>query len=278
MSGVAAFSGETTVGHTLLLWTASLLAQTGAGQIAFDNQANDRRACGCQAAPAAAPSSGGLFGFGFFDRFRPSENADEGSPRMGRFQPVDDNTAPSESRPGLFSRLTSRIGNLFGRSSYDQNGQAELGLAPVEPGSAIAVSPTKAPITTTLSEPPLGNVPADNKVVQAGFAPSPAPAAVGQGPTSLGGILPKNINRIGHEEDYSWVTGQVGQVNGQWVIHYATPETADKFGGKLVLAGVQDMSNFHVGDLISVQGGLMAQNGRVIGAFQVQNISLIERK
>jgi len=32
---------------------------------------------------------------------------------------------------------------------------------------------------------------------------------------------------VGHESDYSWITGQIRIENGQHVIHYAAPEVVD---------------------------------------------------
>jgi hypothetical protein len=68
-------------------------------------------------------------------------------------------------------------------------------------------------------------------------------------------------DKIGHEEDYSWVTGQLfylhAGTSGIWVVRYATVDTEDKFGGSVVLAPNVNMKNFREGDLVSVRGEIL---------------------
>jgi hypothetical protein len=72
-------------------------------------------------------------------------------------------------------------------------------------------------------------------------------------------ILPGNLNRVGRDEKFEWVTGQLEMEKGQYVLYYATPETVDPHHGRIVLNPMTvDMRRFHSGDLISVHGHLNA--------------------
>lgn len=88
-------------------------------------------------------------------------------------------------------------------------------------------------------------------------------------------ISPRLVNKVGQPGDYSWITGQLEIRNGTAMVHYATPETVDRYDGTLVLATDANLSNFRSGDLVSVRGSVQ-QHGR--GAiYRVQTIDLIER-
>lgn len=256
------------MGHSLILWTASLLAPSISGQVIVA-PADSEPKCGCQAGQASGQPS-----TGFFDRLRGTGQPNT-SPANARFQPVPDGSVQQQdSKPTILGRLKERMSGLFGRQTPPNS--MELGMPVVEP-TAKAYAPLQIHQAASTNEPPL-NQPA-GKIVQTGYAPSqPMPAQAVQSGPNLGVILPKYVNRIGHEEDFSWVTGQLGSENGHWVIHYATPDTVDNFHGKLVLMGNVNMTGYQLGDLISVQGGLTAQSGRLSGVYQVHNISLIERK
>ena len=89
--------------------------------------------------------------------------------------------------------------------------------------------------------------------------------------------------KIGHEADYSWVTGQLMYVHtdgGRWVIRYTLPDEVDKFGGSVVLAPGVEMKNFREGDLVCVYGEVL-NDGRAtrLGGplYRVNAISMVER-
>lgn len=92
-------------------------------------------------------------------------------------------------------------------------------------------------------------------------------------------LLPQNQARVGHEGDYSWITGQLQNVGGRWVIHYAGPNVVDRFGGVMPVVAVNtiDMRAFQNGDLVTVHGGVMVQNGQQGIAFRAAAVDLIER-
>ena len=253
------------MGHTLILWTVSLLAsQVSDGQVIENPADGVGRSCNCQSqAPA---SRGGPLGLGFLDKLR-GTSADE--------------AVPAEPRVPLWVRIPNWFQNRFpgvlGRSdniasNYEnlQMTEENMGGQP-HPSVSYAEPPLLPPMQpATVTQAQYRQDPTNNNMVVAGATTAPA--------SNLGVILPKFAGKIGHEPDYTWVTGQLGQQNGQWVIHYGVPGEVDNFGGKLVLNYQGDMRGLQVGDLISVSGGLTAQNGRLGGVYQVNTLSLIERR
>jgi hypothetical protein len=93
----------------------------------------------------------------------------------------------------------------------------------------------------------------------------------------------KELKQVGHEQDYSWITGklshQPGQ-NGRWVLHYAGPYEEDRYGGTMVLHATGALANVHDGDLVCVHGrvlanstGARASSGAI---YEVQSANVIE--
>jgi hypothetical protein len=97
-------------------------------------------------------------------------------------------------------------------------------------------------------------------------------------------VQQRYADRIGHEDDYSWITGELYHVNadgGHWVVRYATANTQDKFHGNVVLPPDVNMRNFRAGDLVSIHGEIL-NNGfpsRIGEApyYKVNSIDVIER-
>src|SRR5207248_1520908 len=97
-------------------------------------------------------------------------------------------------------------------------------------------------------------------------------------------LAPKYHEMVGHEGDYSWITGQLTHVQaegGLWVVRYANVGEVDRFGGSVVLTPTVDMKNFREGDLVNVRGQIL-NNGvpvRSIGGalYRVSSILLVER-
>jgi hypothetical protein len=90
--------------------------------------------------------------------------------------------------------------------------------------------------------------------------------------------------KIGHEDDYSWITGQLHYVHadgGLWVLRYATVDTEDKFGGSVVLAPAVNMKNFREGDLVSVRGEVLSEEraSRALGGprYRAVAVDMIDR-
>ena len=95
-----------------------------------------------------------------------------------------------------------------------------------------------------------------------------------------GPILAQHAKRVGRDEKFAWITGQIGIENGTYVMYYATSETIDKYHGRIVLAPQNvDLSQFHRGDLVSVRGQLVQQptTRGTIPTYRVTVASLIER-
>jgi hypothetical protein len=168
----------------------------------------------------------------------------------------------SDAQPAQPVRLIDRIRNFFRGNQPDQataamaptvtSGPASFGTAPTGPYSwqqgRMQPSPTQT-VTT--------------------MRPSFAPERT-------------DLDKAGHEKDYSWITGRLARDGGRWIIRYAGPNEVDRFGGRLLLFGNVDMSKMHEGDLVCVLGQPM-NSGRVTpGAasavvYQVREINLIER-
>jgi hypothetical protein len=109
--------------------------------------------------------------------------------------------------------------------------------------------------------------------------PTPAPA-----PRPSFPLAKQYEDRVGHEADYSWVTGHLFYVHtdgGKWVVRYALPDQVDKYGGSVVLAPAVEMKNFREGDLVCVFGHVL-DDGRAVrslgGAlYRADSITMVER-
>jgi hypothetical protein len=103
-------------------------------------------------------------------------------------------------------------------------------------------------------------------------------------PAAPANMRPRYADKVGHEDDYSWITGQLYYLHvdgGVWVVRYATVDTEDKYGGSVVLAPTVPMNVFREGDLVSVRGEIM-NNGRPAGhvggaLYRAAHIDMVER-
>jgi hypothetical protein len=92
-------------------------------------------------------------------------------------------------------------------------------------------------------------------------------------------------DRIGHEHDYSWITGYLYYVHangGQWVLRYAELGQQDRYGGSVVLAPTVEMHHYREGDLVTVHGEVIRE-GRATSAlggafYRVHVITMVERR
>ncbi len=195
--------------------------------------------------------------------------------------------APQE-RPGFFGRLKNK---LFGHKQGCPYQQPQ--------GVQYQVVPQAAPVG---AEPPLADVPVQQTAYpvvpvspyqQQQAQPRPAdPTPEGQGAEESeekgepGQELNKKyVEKVGHEDDYSWVTGQLYAVRTgsgiMWVVRYATVDTEDKYGGAIVLAPAVNMKNFREGDLVSVRGEIIndGRGTKYLGGplYRATSIDMIER-
>jgi hypothetical protein len=88
-------------------------------------------------------------------------------------------------------------------------------------------------------------------------------------------ILPINANRIGRDDKFEWVTGQLEIEKGHFILYYATPETVDAHHGRIQLNPQKvDMRQFQNGDLVSMRGQLSRGATPV---YSLNSADLIER-
>ena len=90
-------------------------------------------------------------------------------------------------------------------------------------------------------------------------------------------ILAQFAGMMGREEQNEWITGQLEIENGIHVLYYATPETVDKYHGRIELELQKvEMKTFHRGDLLNVRGQLVERPG-VAPVYRLTSANLIER-
>jgi hypothetical protein len=246
------------VSHSLYFLTATLLA----------GQAGDARPMPQAGAPVVVESAPIYV---------------DGQGQAGNYQP---------QRRGLFARIGGWFGGVFGRNrqsapTYDNNPQIINGqLINGRPINGQIIQ--QQPLNT--NEPPLPGKTTTVVPQQSSMAPAAAAAIaqVSHGPSNAALDLPvveKFKNKVGHEADYSWLTGQLYRLEGGngalWVVRYATAEERDAHGGSVLLAPSIDMRNFRDGDLVSVKGQVL-NGGRhseqiACPVYRAEDVNLLER-
>lgn len=164
-----------------------------------------------------------------------------------------------------------------------------LGASPAQP--IIQPKPAAPVIRTPAKVAPVEEKPLTIEIEPIQFRPAGSAKGVAPAvplesstpPTSV--AVPSNrpnliderfVNKVGQPGDYSWITGQLEIRGKTFVVHYATPETVDRFEGSLALsADSKLLANVRNGDLVSVRGIVVQQSGRNV--YRVQSIDLIER-
>jgi uncharacterized cupin superfamily protein len=213
------------------------------------------------------------------------------APTMQQAQP-----APSSQRPilGWFNREDRPVfSKIQGWWKKDQP-ETPAKYIPPPPSSRIRESEAPPPTTTA---PPANDFPRKlpNPASQAPIKAEPiakeAPVAAKEiQQTSLqipaattstkSPILPNLVNKIGRDEKFEWITGQIEVENGNFVMYYATPETVDKYNGRIALVPQKaDLSQFRRGDLVSVRGQLAQRPSSqgMVPIYRITHASLIER-
>lgn len=202
-------------------------------------------------------------------------------------------------RPRLFH---GRLRGLFPHWPYTAYQGVDYGPPPSGPPPVPWAQPTPPPVMQVPGqvgqaeeqEPPLATdvPPAQTAGLQRGQAAEAVPVTtvtaqrpnLATVPAKGLQIAPKYEDKVGHEDDYSWVTGHLFYVHtdgGRWVVRYGLPDQVDKYGGSVVLAPGADMRNYREGDLVCVYGQVINE-GRVApnlgGAlYRVNSISLVDR-
>jgi hypothetical protein len=164
--------------------------------------------------------------------------------------------APEDQRIGLFGRLANRL--KLHRST------API-VAPPAPYTPLV------PIPTYQSAQPVDAIASSDGVEQVGFEQPQV-------------VKKELVDKIGHADDYSWVTGQLFYVHaggGMWVLRYAGVDEEDNYGGSVVLTSAVNMRNFREGDLVSVTGEVL-KDGRAskhLGGplYRATSVNMVER-
>jgi hypothetical protein len=185
-------------------------------------------------------------------------------------------------RRGVLSWLHDRIGGLFGRhrASDPTTVQPQPGIRQAAPQQQPSINYNEPPLfqpTGQTTAGPQTSMARQSGVAQASHAP--------ESPRLNLPVNEKYREQIGHETDYSWITGQLYRFEADgrplWVVRYATEEIQDTHGGSVVLAPAMDLRNYRNGDLVSVQGQILNGGARSeqVGAplYRVSEINLIER-
>jgi hypothetical protein len=150
---------------------------------------------------------------------------------------------------------------------------AQAVMTPMTTGGEYARKMPTTTTTTTFQAPP----PNTEVIVMTSNSPPPSAVAGKTMPAPAASpILQGNLHRIGRDDKFTWVTGQLEIEKGQYVLYYATPDTVDAHHGRILLNPQKvDMRNFHAGDLISVRGQLHAGHG--VAIYQLTGADLIDR-
>jgi hypothetical protein len=120
---------------------------------------------------------------------------------------------------------------------------------------------------------------------EAAQAPGGQNGQGGQGSATVPTKVAKRFaDRVGHEADYSWVTGQLHYIHadgGLWVVRYAGVDSEDQYGGSVVLAPTVNMKNFRDGDLVSVHGEVVnpGRASKFLGGplYRPVSVDMVER-
>jgi hypothetical protein len=141
-------------------------------------------------------------------------------------------------------------------------------LPALKPAPPVVTAPTNLAVDTRTAV----------SVSQSGYAPSVYAKPEASPP-------PSAPHQVGHEHDYSWVTGYLYYVHadgGRWVLRYAALDQVDRYGGSVVLAAGMDMGNYREGDLVTVHGKVLSEGRatRSLGGalYCVEVIEMVERR
>jgi uncharacterized cupin superfamily protein len=151
--------------------------------------------------------------------------------------------------------------------------------APVASPPPVTDFPRRMPSPTSKATAPVDPIakeatPASKEIQQASLQQIAVPKS-GKSP-----ILAELTNKVGRDEKFEWITGQFEVENGNFVLYYATPETVDKYHGRIVLlAEKTDLKQFRKGDLVSVRGQVTQRQTMqgIVPIYHVTLASLIDR-
>jgi hypothetical protein len=141
-----------------------------------------------------------------------------------------------------------------------------LPAAPVKIITPISPSSTSVPVNSSMIATPNSRLSPVSMTT-----PATTVARVPSGPSK---ISPDLLNKVGHADDFTWITGQIRIENGVHVLHYATPETVDRFGGHVVLTSDKDLRSVPEGAYVCVRGNV-AQTAGSQTIYRVQALDIL---
>ena len=116
--------------------------------------------------------------------------------------------------------------------------------------------------------------------------PDPPPSAIGVRPPARDvreGLPLRPGQRFGHAADYKWVAGILDrhQKGGYWTVRYAPSGEDDPWGGKVRLLDEERLAGFGSGDVVYVEGELLAPRSAADTAayppYRVTDVRLLEK-
>jgi hypothetical protein len=112
----------------------------------------------------------------------------------------------------------------------------------------------------------------------------PTVAYVEPSPEDPNQIKKEFQRKVGHDEDYTCVVGQLQRVHvagGLWVVRYAGIDEEDRFGGSVVLAPAVSLKDVREGDLVRVHGEVLSEGraSKHLGGplYRALTVELLER-
>ncbi len=245
------------MGQSFFLLTAAMLAGQGVEQVVPVQYTPAAGCASCQARAAA---------------MNPTMIAPESPTFMDRvraWKPFNRSSAGSD-QPRWIERMQTRMSGLF----HSNSGPADDGAIYNSDSNVIMPSgqPYQRMPSTKMSEPPLAE-PETKPAVNLTISPISFHAAPAR--KELSSAL---ADKVGHDSDYSWITGQIRLEGGRWVLRYAGQETIDRYGGRLFLAPAGNMANFHDGDLVTVEGHVVGSGGSNGAIYQANAVNLVQHE
>lgn len=223
-------------------------------------------------------------------------------PSLPSAQPATDK-APAQRSPimGWFSRedrpVLGKITSWFKREPAPEAPppaapvKGILQREPIKSATQPAVAPTPTPAAT--ETPPANDFPrrmpnptskaptdaANPLIIELSPAATKVVSANAQEPAPAPNpIKAQFANKIGRDEKFAWITGQLELEDGIYVIYYGSPTTMDKYRGRIAIQPEDvDMKGLHRGDLVSVHGQLIERPGNTGPIYRLTAANLIER-
>jgi hypothetical protein len=185
----------------------------------------------------------------------------------------------SGERPGFFARLRNHFRRAQPVQQYHPVRQYQSVPQASCPACQAAPASQPAEELPSTAEPPRASevVPAAFKTdasVQPQTAAKPEIAA----DFKVSPVDKKFQEKVGAAEDYSFITGQLAYVHtgagDVWLLRYGTTDQVDKYAGNVILAPGLDMRNYREGDVVSVEGALVPDQGAL---YRAKTMTMIVR-